>query len=343
MSTTLIQIKSFLGKYYPELLYSATQDKYQRSNLDTFFEQRFYIQNNKTQMIVDPGLPGLAVIIMGNEIHISKELYDHKNVVITNSLENKENKNPRSLYNPETFSTIAYLVCQNHTMFSINGPVDEPIYVKYRTDYETFYNSVLVFNLGEDLDAEIVEEVESQCALNAVVNYILQPRARLALSTFYKNNSSAISFNYRNVITQENSSYTHAMFGRGASNVIDENRFQVHSDSNIELLGVTDCAGRNFNSIVSLYPASENYDFSVNYRNIIYGKGNVTFTPSIYGSILSDASVNVQDLQLDSFTNAEKLAKIKDFTQDVVDRAVLERLVGVKRFYDNKTKFLQFP
>lgn len=343
MSTTLIQIKSFLGKYYPELLYSASQDKYQKSGLDTFFEQRFLIQNNKTQMIVDPGLPGLSVIISGNEIHVSKELYDHPNVVITNSLENKEATNPRSLYNPETFSTIAYLVCQNHTMFNVRGPVDEPIYIKYRTDYETFYNSVIVVNVEKGLDVEVVEEIESNCAVNAVANYILQQDSRLHLSTFYRNNISALSFNYRNIIAQDNSQYTHMVFGRGSSCIIDENKIQANQGSKIELLGVNDCNGRSFSSIVSLYPMSDDYDFSVNYRNILYSKGNVTFTPSIYGSILPDASMNVQNLQLDSFTNAEKLAKIKDFTHDVVDRAVLERLVGVKRFYDNKTKFLHFP
>ena len=114
MSSNLIPIKSFLGKYFPELHYSATQEKYKDTNLDTFFEQRFYIQNNKVQMIIDPVLPGLTAIISGNEIHISKEFYDHPNILISNSLENNNQySTPRSLYNAETFSTLAYLICQN--------------------------------------------------------------------------------------------------------------------------------------------------------------------------------------------------------------------------------------
>ena len=88
MSTNLIQIKAFLGKYYSELAYWATQPKYVKAGLDKFFEQRFIIQNNKTQMIVDPMLHGLVVIITGNEIYISKDLYDHEYIEVTNSMEN---------------------------------------------------------------------------------------------------------------------------------------------------------------------------------------------------------------------------------------------------------------
>ena len=180
MSTNLTPIKAFLGKYYSELLYSASQEKYKDTELDKFFEQRFLIQGNKTQMIVDPALKGMTVTISGNEIHISKEMYDHPNILVTNSLEaNNQTSNPKSLYNPETFSTVAYLICQNHTMFEIVGDIDEPIYVKYKTDYETFYNSVVVFKINETVSAEIVEEIESHCALNCVTNYILSRKVRI--------------------------------------------------------------------------------------------------------------------------------------------------------------------
>ena len=132
MSINLIPIKAYLGKYFTELNYSAAQEKYNGTSIDTFFDQRFHIQNNKTQMIVDPKMSGLSAIISGNEIQISKDLYDHPNVTITNSLENKDQtSNPRSLYNADTFSTIAYLVCQNHTMLRIVGELDEPVYLKY--------------------------------------------------------------------------------------------------------------------------------------------------------------------------------------------------------------------
>src|SRR5271165_5259057 len=219
MSTNLIPIKAFLGKYYSELNYSAIQDKYKNTKLDTFFEQRYYIQNNKVQMIVDPALTGLVVSFCGNEVHISKELYDHPNMVITNSIETtNQTSNPRSLYNAEIFSTLAYLVCQNHTMFQIIGEVDEPIYVKYKTDYESFYNSVAVFEVVSDISIEIVEEIESYSALNSVTNYILHPAANIKLSTFYQNHLSGISFVYRNIIARDKSSFEHILFGKGSSN-----------------------------------------------------------------------------------------------------------------------------
>ena len=75
MSSNLIQIKAFLGKYYPELAYSSTQDKYAKVGLNKFFEQRFIIQDNKTQMIIDPQLKGLVAIISGNEIFIENKEY----------------------------------------------------------------------------------------------------------------------------------------------------------------------------------------------------------------------------------------------------------------------------
>ena len=50
MSQILIPIKTFLGKYYPELLSTADTDKYKETSLRTFFEQRFFIQGNKTQV-----------------------------------------------------------------------------------------------------------------------------------------------------------------------------------------------------------------------------------------------------------------------------------------------------
>src|SRR5271165_1560335 len=219
MSINLTPIKAFLGKYYSELNYSSIQEKYKNTKLDTFFEQRFYIQNNKVQMIVDPALTGLVVSFCGNEIHISKELYDHPNMVVTNTIENvNQTTNPKSLYNPDVFSTIAYLICQNHTMFQIIGEIDEPIYVKYKSDYEAFYNSVAVFEVVSDVSVEIVEEIESYSALNSVTNYILHPDSNIKLTTFYQNHLSGISFVFRNIIARDKASFEHNLFGKGSSN-----------------------------------------------------------------------------------------------------------------------------
>jgi hypothetical protein len=345
MSTNLIPIKAFLGKYYSELNYSSIQDKYKNTNLDTFFEQRFFIQNNKVQMIVDPGLPGLVVSFCGNEIHISKELYDHPNMVITNSIENtNQNANPRSLYNAEIFSTLAYLVCQNHTMFQIIGEIDEPIYVKYKSDYEAFYNSVVVFEIISNISVEIVEEIESCSALNVVSNYILHANSTIKLTTFYQNHLSALSFVYRNIIAQEKANFNHILFGKGSSNVIDESKVLAYNESKTELLGVVNSDGKNFHSVLSVQPASENYYVDVDYREVLFAKANVTFFPVILGQDpLEKAKISVTNITLEEIPSENIEAVIKGYVGEITDKAILERMAGAKRFYDNKNKFLHFP
>lgn len=346
MSTNLIPIKAFLGKYYSELLYSAAQEKYKNTGLDAFFEQRFYIQNNKAHMIVDPSLSGLVISVSGNEIIVSKELYDHPGVVVSNSLESpNQTSNPRSLYNAETFSTVAYLICQNHTTFQIVGEIDEPIYIKYRSDFETFYNSVIVFNVNNDLEVEIVEEFESNGALNSVTNYILNPNAKLNLTTFYQNNVSAVSLCYRNIIAQENSTFNHVLFGKGSANILDENRLRTASGASAEFLGIVNSNGRKFHSVLYVEPAAQDYSVTVDYRDVKSGKADVTFLPVILGQVPmgGSASVSVTEITLEEIPADEVEEEVKTFLADIVGRANLVRMVGVQRFYDNKIKFLHFP
>jgi len=345
MSDNLIPIKAFLGKYYPELSYSSIQEKYKNTGLGTFFEQRFFIQGNKAQMVVDSSLRGLIAIISGNEVQISQELYDHPNITITNSLENKnQNSNPRSLYNPDVFSTVAYLICQNHTMFQIVGEVDEPIYLKYRSDYETFYSSVVVVEIPTNIEVEIVEEIESYSALNAVTNYILQPTAKLNLRTFYQNHVSALSYFYRNIIAQDNSSFTHILFGKGSSNVIDENKIHSHHQSKSEFLGIVNSDGKNFHSLLFVQPGSETYSINVDYRDVLFGKANVTFFPVILGQEPSNsATISVSNITLEEVPSEQTDVAIKKYLNDIIERATLDRMVGVERFYNNKSKFLHFP
>lgn len=346
MSSNLIPIKAFLGKYYSELLYSAAQEKYKNTGLDFFFEQRFFIQNNKAQMIVDPSLSGLVISVCGNEIIVSKELFDHPGIVVTNSLENQNHiANPRSLYNAETFQTVAYLICQNHTTFQVVGEIDEPIYIKYKSDFETFYSSVIVFNINNDLDVEIVEEFESNGALNSVTNYILNPNASLSLTSFYQNNVSALSLCYRNIIAQENSNFSHILFGKGSANIIDENRLRTASGTEAEFLGIVNANGRDFHSILYVEPAAQDYSVTVDYRDVKYGKSDVTFLPVILGQVPTGetATISVTEITLEEIPPEEVEEEIKTFLADIVDRANLVRMVGVQRFYDNKTKFLHFP
>ena len=343
MSENLIPIKTYLGKYYGELLYGASQAKYKDTGLDSFFEQRFYMQNNKVQMIVEPNVPGLVISVSGNEIHVSQTLFKHPSFVITNSMEVSQDTNPKSLYNPDTFSTVAYLICQNHTSFKIVGPIDEPIYVKYSSDYETFYNSVLIFNILEGIDVEIVEEVESFSALNSVTNYILGQGAKLDLKTFYKNHLSAISFCYRNVIAQVGAKYNHTLCGRGSSNVIDENKIYASSKSETEMLGIINSEGMNFHSILYVESALPDYKIDVNYRDILEDKCNVSFFPIIIGEAppKEDADIVISNITVENLNIDTIDTDISNFVYDIVDRLTLDRMTGTERFYSNKSDFIK--
>lgn len=343
MSSTLIPVKTFIGRHYVDLLQSTTQEKYVNTGLDTFFEQRFHIQDNTAQMVVDPSMDGLSIAIAGNEIYISKALYDHPHVVISNSVENDTPFDAEGLYHPGTFSTIAYLLCQNHTTLRIIGNIDEPIYVKYKADYETFYNSVMVFNIADGIDVEIVEEIESFSALNSVANYILFPRAKLKLTTFYQNHITALSFCYRNIIAQDNSEFEHILFGTGCTNIIDENKIQLFEGSTAEFLGIVNSLSQNFHSLLHVDPASPEYKVYVDYRNIVDSKSKVSFYPVMAGSAPSGgATIEVSNIDIDDVPAKEIDTEVAKYIEDIASRAVLDRMIGVLRFYKNKSKFLNF-
>ena len=343
MSINLTKIKSYLGKFYSELSKSILSDKYVTANLDRFLEQRFYIQNNKMQMVIDPALSGLLAIVAGNEIHISKELYNHPYINITNSMENVDSSsNPHGLYTPVLFSSIAYLICQNHTMFHIVGEIEEPIYIRYVSDCETFYNSVVVFNIADSIEVEIVEEFNSNGALNAVTNYILHENTKLNLSTFCMSAMSASSFCLRNVIMQEYSSYSHALFGKGSSISVDESRITSANNATVELLGCIRSDQQEFHVIVGILPGTIDFNFMLDHRRVISGKGKATFTPLVYQPLPSDAHLNITSLALDEYSDAFKEEAADEFLSSLTERATLERFVGTQRFYSNKSKFLQF-
>lgn len=344
MSANLVPIKSYLGKYYTELLYATSLEKYIGSFIDTIFEQRFIIQDNKVQMIVDPKIEGLRIEISGNEIYISKELFDHPNVVVVNSAEQQSTTNPKSLYNPEIFSTVAYLICQNHTTLQIVGEIDEPIYVTYKCDFERFYNSVIVFDIKENIEVEIIEEIESQSALNAVDNYIIHPSSKLNLTTFYNNRKSASSIKYRNVIAQNNAEYNHMVFGRGSANVVDETKIHAYDGSSSTMYGIINSNQQHFHSIACIETIGIDYKINIDYRDILYGNSNVTFYPAIIGKmpINNHATINVSNIQLSEIPENEIATEIKKYIHDIYDVSTLSRISGSSRFYNNKTKFLNF-
>ena len=345
MSENLTSFKSYLGKYYTELLYATSLEKYAGTCIDNIFEQRFIFQDNRVQMIVDPKIEGLSMSVTGNEIYISKELFDHPNTVIINSIEQQPTTNPKSLYNPEIFSTVAYLICQNHTTIQIVGEIDEPIYVTYRSEFETFYNSVVIFDIKDGIEVEIIEEVESQGVVNSVDNFILHPDSKLNLSTFYNNRKSAASYKYRNVIAQDRAQYSHTVYGRGSSNVVDETKIHAYEGSESTMYGIVNSNKQHFHSVACIEPVGTNYKIEIDYRDILSGKSNVTFYPVIVGKmpVGNTATINVSNIQLDEIPENQISTEIKNYIQDIYDVSTLTRIIGSSRFYNNKTRFLNFP
>lgn len=345
MFSNLISIKDFLGQNYQELLYSASQDKYKNTNLDELFEQRFYVQNNKTQVIVDTNLYGLEVLAFGNEIRISERLYNHPSVVIFNSTDQANIFKSKNLYRPEIFSTIAYMLCDNCATIQIVGNIEEPVYVRYKSDYETFYNSVFVFDVFSDIEVEIIEEVESLGALNFVINYVAGVNSEINLTTFYQNRNTALSFCYRNVISQDFSQFNHTMYGKGSSNIVDESKIHTFHKSKSSCLGIINSNNRYFHSILYIEPIDEDYDLDITYKNIITEKGRVSFLPLMRGHPVVDKVklISISDLNIDQLNDEDKKLEIRTFISDVLASSQVNKIVGVRRFYDNKRKFLDFP
>lgn len=343
MIENLVSVKNYLGKYYPELFYSSMQEKYKGSGLDTIFEQRFYIQNNKIQMIVDPTLTGLSMIVEGNEIVVSKALYDHTGIVVSNSIEAEQNTNLKSFYNADIFSSVAYLICQNQISIRITESIDEPVYVKYRSGFETFYNSVITFDIAGSIEVEIIEEFESCCVLNIAATYNLHPYADLNLITFYQNPLSAVSYCVRNIMSHDFSRFNHTLFGKGAECVIDETKIRTMNHSVNSMKGVVASCGKNFHSILHIDPLNENYKISVDYKNIIEGDAKVAFFPVISATTVPQtATIDVSEIDIDEIPANKIDAEVLSFVEDVMTHPNITSTDGINRFHNNKSKFIQF-
>lgn len=337
------KIKDFLGKYSNELLESTKTKKYTNAGLDKFFEQRFYIQDNKTQMIVDPLLEGLSVVTFGNEIFVSKSLYDHPNVVITNSMELGGGENlSKTLYTPDIFSSIAYLLCQNTTMFHINGDLGEPLYIKHKSDFECFYNSVILVKIDDELKVEVVEEIDSKGALNSVTNYIIGKESTANIFTFYQNILSAHSFLYRNIIANDNSSVKHTQFGKGSSNVLDETRLHLYNNVNAKLHGCIAPGETNYNMVLGLQTSGKDSDIEIRHRLVLTGDGIATFVPVTQEGLPANIDVTSYDTGDVPLETPKSIAEsyVNSFISDVVDNSMPSLITGTERFYKNKSDFL---
>ena len=337
MSENLTYVGDFLGKYSLELMASLTQPKYENSKLETLFRQRFRIQNNKVQMIIDASMDGLSVMVVGNEVYVSKELFDHPDIVINNSMESPTALDSKNMYSPNTFSTISHLMCQNHTTFHILNTINEPIYVRYVNEYETFYTSLISFNLSPGINVEVVEEIASLAALNSVVNYLVGPSAKLNLVTFYQNNISSTSVFYRSIIAQQQSTFNHTLFGKGSATVVDENCIFAMDQSVCKFNNLIDSDNRHFRSILLIEPVSDSYNLSVVNREIVTNTSNVSSHLEVSGYMFDRTLKDSSSLNVECVPDDKKESMITDFVHNFEENVKSAKMAGHERFYQNKT------
>jgi hypothetical protein len=134
------------------------------------------------------------------------------------------------------------------------------------------------------------------------------------------------------------------VFGKGSSNAIDENKVNAHHQANVEFNGIVNSNSQDFHSIVYVQPASDSYKIDIDYRDVVYGSGNITFLPVVLGQIPEgNATVTISNINLDKIPRESAEFELKRYLSDMAERATLVRMEGVERFYDNKSKFLHFP
>lgn len=319
----------------PDLMLLSKSKKYENTTLSSLFDQRFYFQPNKPQMFINESLDGFTITVSGNELEISKALYENENVAVINSMEMLSYvANVIDNYDPDIFSSVAYLICPNKIFISIDGQLDEPIYVHYKTEFECFYNSVITFDIISGAEIDIIEEIESNAALNCVTNYKVGVGANLNLYSFCKNTLSGSSMVYRKVDLEENANYTHIMLANGSYTAIDENQLNLGKNSQVELLGVINSRNKNFNTILNVTPDAQEHYLSSVYKTIKYKNDHVGFDVE---------SEEINNININNFEiNYDNTDKVKQFIFDIVDRAILTSMTGYKRFYINKDIFLQF-
>lgn len=335
MSKKLTTVSESLKDLYPELLDLSRQEKYRDTQLKKIFEQRYYFQPNRPQLFINESLEGFIIIISGNEIEVSKTLYDSENISLLNSLDaNSFFTEVVNNYHSDIFSNIAYLICPNKILISIDGEIDEPIYVHYKSEFECFYNSVITFDILSGIEVDIVEEIESNSALNVVSNFKVRQGASLSLFSFYKNALSGTSLINRNVDLDSSSTYTNIVLGLGSSMALEENNIKLSLNSQVELLGVINSRNLNFDTILNvIQPIKESY-VSVVHKNVLGDKSNV----SLYSENIDEELVILNFKEGNDLYN-QYSGNVKDFTFDISERTILNRISGYTKFYDNKNIF----
>jgi Fe-S cluster assembly scaffold protein SufB len=315
MDTNNIQLKKFLGAVSTDLILDS--QKYKHTDIEQILEEKFSIQDNKLLFIVDPNLRGYAIETCGNELRISVNLYKCPFIAVINSADEKPQTQPMTdLYNSSIFSTIAYLMCKNHSMFNITQSLDEPIYITHKSNYGTFYNFAVLFSTSDGVRVNIVEEIESKCALNVVSNYVMSKNSVINLATFYNNHRNASSIYYRNIIVQDDSSFNHKLFGIGTYKVIDENRIKFGNRTKINLNGVINSNGKAFNSITTIQSSNNNNSVHYDYKSVAYEHSKVTIKPLVEVAGVCDVKVSVKNLILNDNSFIMTLPLLKIASED---------------------------
>lgn len=342
MTSSHISIKKYLGEFDSEILSCCNQEKYKDTRLYSIVEQRFQIQDNKSRVTIDDSLQFNEVVVIGNEVFISKMLYDNPSVEIVNSADRQTQPVPTSLYDTGVFSTLAYVVCSNHTTIRVIDKLAEPIYIKYQADFEKFYNGILIVEVAYNVSVEIVEEIESNGCVNAATNYLLDESSSLRLTSFYKGTLSSSALVYRNVTVQEHAKFDHMCYGAGMSTVVDEMKIQCFEDASVNLSGVVYTPDRNFSSVLYVDPISTKYNISVDYRHIVNDNSDSSYLPGISTQPDSgQAQISVTALDVSDMQESDKQEDIDDFIDDVIRKSNVLKSAGARRFYENKTAFLK--
>jgi len=339
-------VKEFFGNSYTDIKNAMlTSQKYKYASLNELLDQKFHVQDNKVQMIVDQSLSGYQIIVNGNEISVSPDLYNHPSIVILNSIEQGIHENSRKLYKKETFSTISYIACQNYTLFQIGVSIKETITIKYRSEYEAFYNSILLFVADKGISLNIVEEYESRCALNNVVNYILNDNSSVNLRTYYKNHLSAQSYCLRTIIAMDSSKFDHVLFGQGSSKVLDECKIVCSKNSKINLKGKIHSDNGEFHSIIHLFgDANITHDISIDFRIVIQNNSTVTVTPITDVDESTISNFNITNLNCDNNSNfvINELSNDKLYVEETLSfDDKIKNLASRKISKRNKIEFLK--
>ena len=338
MVPILSSIKTFLGKYHAELEYSALSSKYSRTGISKLFSQRFYIQENSPKITVDPAMDGMSLSMHGNEIFISKKLYNNKYFTIKSPASETSIKITKEAYDREIIPSMAYLICKNQCVITISGDLGEPIYVTFKSDFETFYNSVLFLDIPSGVNVEIVEEHQSRSALNTAIAYVVRPYSTLNLFTFYQNNNLATSSCLRTVVVENDATYNHTLYGKGSACIIDENRWCLSDNAIAKSSNYVKSNSHNFHSIFTMISyGNDDHNISINQKHVLDSKGSISFITDLPKGSKYTENVFINSIDIDALEKDTDTVDIF-FNDDMFNNTPYSTL-GSLRFYNNKLKF----